>query len=183
MIKTVFNDIVTPELSKGAILNKEFQGFEQDYLVLHCLLRKYRPKSLLEIGTNFGTGTNIICNALPSADVYSLELPLGEGDAPLNQGGRDMTGRNCKFRFTQLRGNSLYFDYDAYPCEAYYVDGSHFYENVLAETEGILRQMPDLVIYHDTDIPEVLKAIKDAMNTDYELYRVTDTRISYLLRK
>jgi len=35
-----YSDIVTPELMRGALLNNEFQGFREDYAVLHCLLRK-----------------------------------------------------------------------------------------------------------------------------------------------
>ena len=181
MMKQLFKDIVTPELSEGAIINNEFIGFKEDYLVLWCLLKKYNPSSVFEIGTNFGTGTNIICNALPYADVYSLELPFGEGDAPLVNKGKDMTGVNCKLPFTQIRADSTTYDYSEYPCKCYYVDATHQYDNVFKETTLILEQEPDIIIFHDADIPEVLQAIQDAKG-DYTLYRVTDTRIAYLLK-
>ena len=43
MISQSYNNIVTPELSLYAILNKEFHGFEQDYIVMHCLLKIHKP--------------------------------------------------------------------------------------------------------------------------------------------
>jgi len=181
MIKQLFKDIVTPELSEGAIINNEFKGFREDYLVLWCLLKQYNPSSVFEIGCNFGSGTNIICNALPYADVYSLDLPFGEGDKPLYQNGKDHVGINCKLPFTLIRADSTTYDYSEYPCECYFVDAGHFYDNVLAETKSIIEQEPDIIIYHDSDIPEVLQAIQDAKG-DYTLYRVTDTRIAYLLK-
>ncbi len=180
MIQQTFSDF---EISPLAIRNKEFPGFEHDYLVLDSLLRKYQPKSVFEIGTNFGTGTNIICNALPEANVFSLDLPFGEGDKPLWADGKDHVGENCKRVFMQLRGDSTKYNYSLYPCEFYFVDAGHFYQNVFKETTEVLKQNPLIVVYHDTDIPEVLHAIIDGMNDDYELFRVTDTRISYLLRK
>lgn len=182
MINQQFTDF---EISPLAIINNEFKGFKEDYLILDSLLRKYNPKSVFEIGTNFGSGTNIICNALPNAVVYSLDLPFGEGDKPLYQNGKDHVGINCKRPFTQLRGDSTEFDYYNYPCKAYFVDAGHFYENVYSETKLIIEQAPTIIIYHDTNIPKVLRAIKDATkyNSNYELYRVTDTRIAYLLRK
>lgn len=178
MIKQTFSEIVTDELIKDAILNNEFPGFMQDYLVLHCLLRKYKPQTVFEIGTNFGTGTNIICNAVPDAKVYTLELPSGLGDKPLTASGKDMTGVNCKFPFYQLRGDSTKFDY--FHCDFFYIDAEHIYENVLAETKAVLETTPFIVCYHDSDIPEVMRAIQDGMTANYDLYVVEGTRISYL---
>lgn len=178
MISQQFTDF---EISPLAIRNKEFPGFEQDYLVLDSLLRKYQPKSVFEIGTNRGTGTRIIKNAVPDADVYSLDMPFGMGDAPLYHEDKDYTGINCNLPFTQLRGNSMTFDFSLYPCECYFIDAGHFYDNVFRETTEVLKQKPKLVIFHDSDIPEVFNAIVDgSRNKGYELYRVTDTRIAYL---
>ena len=171
------------DISPDAIINNEFPGFKEDYLILDSLLRKYKPESVFEIGCNFGTGTNIICNALPDAKVFSLDMPYGRGDLPLYSGGKDHTGQNCKLPFTLLRGDSTEFDYSKYPCQAYFVDAGHFYENVLIETKKVLAEKPLIVIYHDSDIPEVMQGILDGMNEGYELYRVTDTRIAYLLIK
>jgi hypothetical protein len=187
----LMSDIVTDELMQGAVLINGFKGFLQDYSVLHCLLKIYNPKSVFEIGTSVGDGTNLITNALPNAKVYSLDLPFGEGDKPLYQNGKDHVGINCKRPFTQLRGDSTTFDYSLYPCEFFYIDAGHFYDNVVAETKAVLKLKPKVIAFHDSDIPEVMQGIEDGvrsiygitMNTEYDLIRVVDTRISYLILK
>lgn len=189
MIKQTFADICTDELMEWAIINDEYKGFKEDYLVLHCLLRKYRPKSVFEIGTNMGTGTNIICNAVPDAKVYSLDLPTELAHIslqhPISEGKGDSVGHRCKLPFTQLRGDSLNFDYSQYPCEAYYIDGEHDTLHAEHETREVLKCKPLMVIYHDCNMPEVWSGIVKGLGKTkgYDLYRVIDTRIGYLLRK
>lgn len=183
MITQYFKDF---EISPLAIRNLEFHGFEEDYLIIDSLLRKYNPKTVFEIGTNFGTGTNIICNALPNAKVYGLDLPFGEGDKPLYQNGKDHVGINCKRPFTQLRGDSTTFDYSLYPCEAYFCDATHEEENVFIETCGMLQQIPNLIMWHDVDIVGVYNGIIRAFKHEkiknlYNLVRVIDTRIAYAI--
>lgn len=189
MKKIKSTDIITPELEAGAIYNDEFEGFHQDYLVLHCLLRKHEPKSIFEIGTNMGTGTNIICNAAPLAKVFSLDLPTElchqSLQHPISEGKGDNVGSNCKRVFTQLRGDSMNFDYSQYPCEAYYVDGEHDEQHVAHEAREIIKQKPKLIVFHDSDIPGVRRGIIAAFwgHNDYEVFRVEDTRIAYALLK
>lgn len=194
MIPQTYSDIVTPELLTGAIENNEFTGFREDYHVLHCLIRKYMPTTFFEIGTNMGTGTNIICNAGKNwmMKVYSLDLPTELAHIslqhPISEGKGDKVGSRCTFGYTQLRGDSLNFDYSKYPCDGYWVDAEHTYRNVNHETKEVLKQNPKLIAFHDTDIVEVMQGITDAYKSgfaqrEYNLYRVSDTRISYLLRK
>ena len=141
MISQSYNNIVTPELSLYAILNKEFHGFEQDYIVMHCLLKIHKPATFFEIGTNHGTGTQIIKNVLgDNATVYTLDLPTEKiHESLLKTGGGDNVGINCKLPFIQLRGDSTTFNYKDYPCEGYFVDGEHDYDHVTVETLAILR--------------------------------------------
>lgn len=185
-------DIITPELEAGAIYNDEYVGFHNDYLVLHCLIKKYLPKSLLEIGTNLGSGTEIICNANPAMKVYSLDLPPELAhislQSPESEGkGSHKIGSNCFHPFTQLFGNSLEYDYSQhYPLEAWYIDGDHVYNNVFHETKEAIKAKAKLIIFHDSDIEEVYRGITNAFFHDmkkYELFRVIDTRIAYALRK
>lgn len=181
--------IINPNLEEGAIYNNEFIGFREDYLVLHCLLRLHRPKTIFEIGTNMGTGTQIIKNACINATVMSLDLPTELAHTslqhPLSEGKGDKVGSHCKLPFIQVRGDSMQFDYSRYPAEAYFIDGEHDYQHPLHETQQIILQKPKLIIYHDSDIKEVYRAIIDAFagNDEYLLYRVVDTRILYALRK
>jgi len=189
MNKIKSTDIITPELEEGAIYNDEFTGFHQDYLVLHCLIKKYQPKSIFEIGTNMGTGTCILKNAFPEAVVFTLDLPTELAHVslqhPISENKGDSVGHKCKLPFVQLRGDSTKFDYRLYPSEAYYIDGEHTLENVYKETRSVLPLRPRIIIYHDTDISEVYDGIMLAFleEKEYDLYRVEDTRISYAIKK
>lgn len=186
-MKQTFKEVYDPESCKDAIINNHHPGFKEDYLVIHSLIRKYKPASLFEIGTNTGFGTKIIKNAIGEGKVYSMDLPLEEFRKI--QKYPDRPGRECNLPFTQLYGDSLKFDYSQYPCEAYFVDGAHDYEHVFHETKQILKLSPSLIIFHDADIKEVYDGIVDAFienntQTDYcgsiyNLYRVFDTRILY----
>lgn len=188
-----------------AIINDEFTGFKEDYLILHSLIRKYKPKTFFEIGTNMGTGTNIICNAMilskentrklgRDCDIYSLDLPTELAHVslqhPISEGKGDNVGSRCTFPYTQLRGDSMTFDFSKYPCEGYYCDGEHSTKNVCHETEQILMKCyPVIMIFHDSDLPEVEAGILKAfernklLRDNYDLFRVTGTRIAYAIRK
>lgn len=204
MIEQKYTDIVTPELLAGAIENNEYEGFREDYHVLHCLIRKYQPKTFFECGTNMGTGTNIICNAILPHDrkhdvglkgiIYSLDLPTELAHIslqhPISEGKGDKVGERCKFPYTQLRGDSMKFDFSNFQCEGFYIDGEHTEKNVTHESEQIIiKCYPKIVIWHDSDMPEVMAGIQGAFSRNqlvrdnYELYRVIDTRIAYALRK
>jgi hypothetical protein len=189
MKQITYKEIVTAELLKGAVENREYHGFLEDYHVLHSLLRIHNPKSVFEIGTNMGTGTKIIKNALPNAEVFSLDLPTELAHVslqhPINEGKGDNVGSKCNLPFTQLRGDSMKFDYAKHPCEAYFIDGEHDYDHPHHETKEVIKLKPNLIMWHDSDIKEVYQAIIDAFikNNQYELYRVVDTRIAYAVKK
>lgn len=178
-----------------AILNEEFTGFKEDYLILHSLIRKYKPKTFFEIGTNMGTGTQIISNAIIwdnnrkedlHFEFYSLDLPTELAHIslqhPISEGKGDKVGSFCKFPYTQLRGDSMTFDFSKYPCEGYFIDGEHNYIHVNKETYEACK-FGNLIIWHDADIAEVWQAIEFTVPEDFELFRVKGTRIAYALRK
>jgi hypothetical protein len=178
-----YEDLNTDILSYGAILHTH-APFVKDYLTLHILLKKYDIKSVMEIGTHIGEGTNIICNAVPKAKVYSLDLPLAEAKKTLQHPSlKDMgVGQICKFPYTQLYGDSMAFDYPV--CETWFIDGEHDYAHPRHETSEAIKQKAKLIIWHDADMTEVFNAIHDSFiyNGDYELYRVTGTATAYAIR-
>lgn len=184
MIKINSSDIVTEKLSKGAIIHEHFA---MDYLVIHCLIKKYLPKTFLEIGTNMGVGTNIICNANPKMKVYSLDLPYELSNmskqSPVSEGKGENTGSKCTFPFTQLWGDSMRYNYSQHNSfEGWYIDGEHTHENVCKETYEAILGSANIIIWHDTDMPDVLNAIELSLQyQNYDLYRVEDTRISFAL--
>lgn len=190
MEKQQFEQIYDAVECADAIINDEFTGFKQDYLMLHSLLRKHKPKSVFELGTNMGTGTKIIKNAVGSSvPVFSLDLPTEMAHKslqhPINEGKGDSVGHKCNLPFTQLRGDSMKFDYSQHPCEAYFIDGEHDFDHPYHETTEIIKLNPKLIIWHDSDMEPVYKAILSAFKgvKNYNLFRITDTRIAYAVRK
>lgn len=189
MIEQLYKDIYDEELAKDAIINDRHTGHKEDYLLLHILLKKYKPKTFFEIGTNTGFGTRIIKNALGwESVVYSIDLPPNDADIskqhPVSEGKGNCVGNECSLPYYQIFGDSRKYDYTLAPAEGYFCDTDHTYENVYAETKGVLLCKPKIIIYHDVDVQEVYDAIVDAIDgNEYELYRVIDTRIAYALKK
>ncbi len=171
------NEVITPSLRAGAIIRQE-AGFEQDFLVLHCLVKKYQPKNLFEVGTCQGYGTLIMKNAWPACHIISLDLP--PNTPPFNLKPNDI-GHKCRGRYQQVFGNSLSYNYaQHFPIHAWFLDGAHDYDHVKHETEQAVASGAQLIVYHDTDIPEVLQAVVDVLEASaYKIYRVTDTRVSF----
>lgn len=182
-VVTISDDhIVTPDVKLGAATNDEFPGFREDYLVLHCLLRWCQPKRVMEVGTQWGTGTNIIKNAVPDAEVFSLDLP--DELAHLSTYFIQDVGAKCRRPYIQLRGDSRTFDFSPYrPLDAWFIDGEHSYHHVCRESQEAYATDAKLVVWHDCDIPEVWRAVLDSRKDEYDLYRVQGTRIGYAVRK
>jgi cephalosporin hydroxylase len=176
MNKISSKQIITSDLSNDAIINDEFKGFAEDYLVIHCLLKKWNPKTIFEIGTNHGRGTKIMQNASKNSKIFTLDIESYN---------REWIDFDC----VKLIGDSTNFDYSPYyPIEAWFIDGDHTYENVYKETEEAIKSDADYIIYHDSDIDQVYSGIVDSFksfdtNNKWELYRVEDTRIAYAIKK
>lgn len=198
-----YKDIITPELLEGCIDHNPMEGFLEDYRTLHCLIRKYQPKTFFEIGTCRGEGLNVICNAKRDMAVYSLDLPNEQADKslqhPTRQSVYGTVGYLCRFPYTQLFGDSLQFSYQNHPCEGYFIDGEHDLKHAYEETAAILMKCsPKLIVWHDADIKEVYDGIEMAfyaikshepfknpvsIQEYYDIFRVVDTRILYAVRK
>jgi len=174
------NDVISSELASGAIIRRE-AGFETDFLVLHCLIKKYQPKKLFEVGTCHGYGTLIMKNACPSSTIISLDLP--PYTPPFNIKPADI-GKMCRGKYQQVLGESLSYNYaQHFPIDAWFIDGAHDYKHIKHETKQAVQSEATLIVYRDTDIPEVLQAIVDVLQeTEYKIYRITDTRVSYAIK-
>lgn len=192
MKKQNYNDIVTDELLKGTLDHNAHTGFLEDYRVISCLLKLHKPKTMFEIGTNIGSGINVMAKAVPGLKIYSLDLDYdtmmqNSKQYPIGPNGEDRVGSGAKVPYTQLRGDSLQFDYRKYPCDAYFIDGEHDYIHAHHESRRALEQKPKLIIWHDADMDEVYTGIVDAFVNDqeaknYSIYRVEGTRIAYAIR-
>lgn len=178
---------------EDALIHNAHTGFREDYLAIHSLLKKFKPKSVFEIGTNIGSGINVMARAIPEAKIFSLDLDyetmkLNSKQYPIGSKGEDRVGSAVKVPYTQLRGDSLTFDYSKYPSEAFFIDGEHDEIHAYTETLGALSVKPKLIIYHDADMQPVFDGIMKAFEENeevknYELFRVIDTRILYAVKK
>ncbi len=192
MVQQLYSEIVTDDLLVNSLDHDVHPGFLEDYRVLTALLRIYKPKTIFEIGTNTANGVNVMATALPEAKIYSLDLDyetmkLDSKQYPIGTNGEDRVGSEARFPYTQLRGDSMTFDYSQFPCEAYYLDGEHTTKNVKHEVTEVLKQNPILVVLHDTDMQEVMEGLLKGYSEYnfkdyYTLCRVMGTRISYLLK-
>lgn len=197
MKEVTFVETAQKPYSAKAIIRNDFPGFEEDYLVIHSLIRKYKSKRLMEIGTSSGLGTKIICNAMGikrfwfnTKKVFSIDVLPGTDSSIIypnkEDGHPEVAGVLCKLPYTQIFGNSLNYDFSKhYPIDTWFIDGKHNYEYVKSDSETALKSEPKLIIWHDLQIEEVHDAVVDVMSNakNYDLYRVIDTRIAYALKK
>lgn len=188
----IFNDeFLNPQNVSNCILRDDFPGFKEDYITIHLLIKKYKPFNIIEIGTNSGIGTNIICNAMSGNPVFSIDLPK-EYDMSIiynaknpEDGRPKNVGECCKLPYTQLWGNSKDFDFSKYyPIDAWFIDGKHNYEYVINDTNIAMNANSRLIMWHDVQISEVEKGIIDSINLDiYNLFYVQNTRIAFAVKK
>jgi hypothetical protein len=193
-----YDEVVTPALSRGAVKRRDFPGFREDYLVLHCLIRAHRPERFFEIGTSVGLGTKVICRALSSRRfrpdtrdrVFSLDVPPGTDPTVIypeaEDGHPDKAGRLNPYPYTQLFGDSKSFDASPYlPLDGWFIDGKHDYEYARADTQLALSADPRLIVWHDFQIEGVAEGAEAATaeRSEYRLKRVADTRIAFAVRE
>lgn len=190
MIPKKYSDIVTDELLVNSLDHAVHPGFLEDYRVLTALLRIHNPKTIFECGTNVGGGINVMAAALPDAKIFSLDLDyetmkLDSKQYPIGENGEDRVGSAARVPYTQLRGDSMKFDYSQYPCEAAFIDSEHDYEHPYHEAKAMIKNGTNLIIFHDANMGEVERGIVDAFkyNGAYELFRVDGTRIAFALKR
>lgn len=187
MKKVKYADIVRDDLIKNAIINNEFIGFKEDYLIIHSLLSMWKPKTIFEIGTCTGMGCVVMNNATPSSKIITLDI--------------NSCGHLCPKNTLKIVGDSLQYDYSKhYPIDCWFIDGNHIYKNAYEETSQAIKSESNYIIYHDADIKEVYDGIVDSFINNnaidkYDLYQVIDppfiysssgeniTRILYAIKK
>jgi hypothetical protein len=193
-----YEEIVRPELARGAVKRRDFPGFREDYLAIHCLVRKHAPERLFEIGTSTGRGTKVICRAMSPRRwrkpetrnrVFSLDVEPGTDPAIIYPDGEDghpeQPGRDNPYPYTQVFGNSKDFDPSPYlPIDAWFIDGKHDYDYARSDTLLALRTEPRLIIWHDLQIEGVERAVAETMAdvSGYTVRRVAGTRVGFAVR-
>lgn len=179
------------QIKQDWMFTNPIDDLANDYYAVQTILRRLDPRTIFEVGTYVGNGVNTLKTACPNAQVYSLDLPPELGSRGIEYPGAALIGRDAKFSYTQLFGDSCLFDFSDYPAEVYWVDGGHFYTNTFFETKAILPLQPKAVLYHDMNEGECMVGVLDGMfrsgARNYDLVRVPKSdfgaRLCYLLRE
>ncbi len=173
MIDIPFFEIVKPPFSDGAIERNDFPGFREDYLVLHSLIRKYKPATFMEIGTCDGQGARLIVNAMEGRPVWTVDLCGTEGRPRVGSG------------YTQLFRKVG--DWAKIPhVEGWFIDGNHEFDGVDSDNYEAFENEARLIIWHDMQIEAVADSVsisESVRDKHYDFFRVPETRIAYAVRK
>jgi predicted O-methyltransferase YrrM len=157
-----------------------YMGWNMDPMeqfFLGGVARLRQPRTIFEIGTFNGATTLLLARSVPTAHVYTLDLPpedLDPGSA--YEAARNKAGSwGARFhnepegdRITQLFGDSRKYDFSPYygKMDLVVVDGGHDADCVTPDTENALRMvsMGGLVIWDDyeTGWPSVVRVVDDA---------------------
>ena len=166
--------------------------------LLIAIAQAVAAKRVFEFGTFLGSTTlNLALNIAADGRIFTLDLDdrsarsLNQhpADAPLTKthlvSRPDFEGSQVASKITQLRGNSLEFDFSRWAgsIDLVFVDGGHDLETVTADTEAafrlVARDRPSCVLWHDygnADYPE-LTAYLEQVAATRQLFHVEDTML------
>lgn len=166
--------------------------------LLIAVAQAVSARRIFEFGTFLGTTTfNLALNLPTNGRVFTLDLDSDSAqelnqhpaDAPLTNthlaSHLDFEGSRVAERITQLRGNSIEFDFSPWAgsIDLVFVDGGHDLETVTADTQAAFRLVanhrPSCVLWHDyrnADYPD-LTAYMDQLSTARELFHIEDTML------
>jgi hypothetical protein len=156
------------------------------------LVRHFRPKSIVEVGTYRGTTTRLLLdNMPPGARIYTIDLPLETKAATVAAAsderliehrvvGVEYLGHARAQEVTQILGNTFEpSTWQSVPegIEFAFIDASHSYEAVRNDTERLWPKLSPgaIVLWHDyseTDSPErgVGKYLRERMTREPDLF-------------
>ena len=192
--------IVNVELSQIAGLDKvtvDGHVMRHSPLVLCALAQLLACRSIFEIGTFRGDTSWLFAHNLPLARIFTLDLagPESARDVRLEitdvDEYFDTWERGARFRdtpealrITPLTGDSATFDFSPYrgAMDLVYIDASHSYSYVKADTEAALAMLSPTgtIVWDDyTYYPGIYAYLNEIAPTlDRPIYHLLDTRLA-----
>lgn len=171
-------------------------------LVLGALGALLECETIFEFGTYRGDTSHFLANNLPTARVYTLDLP---GPAAVSSALLELTDhdeyfrhwdRGVRFRgapeesrITQLVGDSATFDFSPYrgTMDLVYVDASHSYSYVRSDTEAALSMLSEsgTIVWDDyTHYPGIYAYLNElAPALDRPIFHILGTRLAVYSRR
>jgi predicted O-methyltransferase YrrM len=187
-------------VSMGEVTYKVWNMDPMERFCVAAIAGLHGPKRIFEFGTFDGATTLLLARAVPSAEVFTLDLPpetfvapeaFGYPRSPENfesphdEVGHEFLGTQQSDRITQLFGDSRTFDYSDYVgrMDLVLVDAGHGYEEASADTENALRLAgPSGVVIWDDYIPMwpgVIQAVNEAAaRHDFRVIRLRGTGLA-----
>lgn len=160
-----------------------------DYAFLRTLVKCFRFKNYLEIGTYIGESVNVLSDLCEKC--YSItahpDAPYSAKNGCIRYNIPDYSERLAYAdNIIHFYENSQMFDYNKIEDEIdlYFIDGDHSYEGVKIDTEKVFasRKKDSIVVWHDVkDIhgynAPVLKAIYDTLGEEFRKFYVTNNNL------
>lgn len=165
----------------------------RELLTLSAICQYIKPQRVFEIGTFKGASTLMIAMSTPpETKISTLDLPEPSEATkyPLDIG--DITGKHYQIgefykasefsmKVEQLYGDSGLFDFQPFynTEDLIFIDGSHSYENVKADTENAYKMLRSGGVilwddYHPEWGPGVIRALQEIK--DKSLFQIKGTR-------
>lgn len=168
-----FPEVAIAELFPHGIEGLSLRDFEgrdgnvspTELLVLSAWARTRAPRALFEFGTFDGRTTLHLALNAPSARLYTLDLPEEKvagarknPDGDTKFAGRVSVGHRYRnrpeaARITELRGDSMQFDFSPYArsMNLVFIDGAHSFPYVMSDTKHALAMLAPggTLFWHD----------------------------------
>jgi len=170
-------------------------------LIVPALAMVLGPSEMFEFGTFRGESTWLLAHNVPSARVYTLDLP---GPEAVSSAKLDLTDpeyfatwdRGIRFRGTpeagrivQLTGDTATFDFTSFAgrMDFIYIDASHSYSYVRSDTEAALEMLSPTgaILWDDyTLYPGIFTYVNELAPTlDRPIHHVLGTRLALYSRR
>jgi hypothetical protein len=187
-------------VSMGEVTYKVWNMDPLERFCVAAIAQLQRPERIFEFGTFDGATALLLARSVPTAQIFTLDLPPenyippeafgyprspGNYASPHDEVGHEFRGTPESGRITQLFGDSRTFDFTEFVggIGLVVVDAGHGYEEASSDTENALRLAgPSGVVIWDDYIPQwpgVMHAVNEAAERhDFPVIRLRGTALA-----
>ena len=169
-----------------------------ELMALATLVRTFRPKRVLEIGTFDGRSALVIAGNLPDtpgAEVVTLNLPPGYLEGKKNalideqlsgkvESGYRWRGHSEESRIRQVYGNSLEYDFIQWKStDLAFIDGGHEESIARSDTHNVMQiidRSNGTILWHDATRYGVKPLLEGMRSEGHRIHLIAGTSIAIL---